>query len=120
MAFIGQSGKIVTSAPQPAPSRDQAPRPILTTICNLLGVLVLLAGLLAVHIAIKDPDHGISAAAASVAASLGAALVIFGIGQTVSFLARTATATERTAAAAERSAVATERGERRAQAVSAE
>lgn len=97
MAFVSPDGTAT-------PVTSGSARPILTTICTVLGALELLAGGLGAIIALRDYRYGIGTALAVVLVSVVGALVIFGLGQAVDFLARTAAAAERTAQATERMA----------------
>lgn len=108
MAFLSSDGTTQHGAVQAPPKR-----PILTSICNVIGSLEIMAGFFTASGMLPNYKYGLPAAAAVLAASLCGALVVFGIGQAVSFLARTAAAAERTAQAAERTATLAERNELR-------
>lgn len=107
MAFISSDG--TQHGTTQAPPR----RPILTSTCNLIGSIEIAVGILGTIFALQNPHYGVATAAGIFAASIFSALVIFGLGQAVSFLARSADASERAARAAERTATLAERNELR-------
>jgi len=96
MAFVEHPEDDAPAARPPEPS------PILSSICNLLGALVVLLGVVAFLVAANDSKIGVGFGIGTAVAFLAIALLLFGIGQAVRYLARAAGAAERTAEATER------------------